>query len=363
MNTQLSGPPHAILAALLAQHLPGRRSDQRQRFADVLLALVLAQHVSHRKLAQHLPGDALPESKEKRVARFFASETFTQHDLVRLVLPLLGTGKLTLVMDRTNWKFGQHDHNVLVIGVLFAGYAVPLVWQLLDHGGASSTAVRIALLDRLLSLVSHKRVRVFLADREFVGAEWFAALKRRRVKRCIRLRDDSLLDDFPVRQAFADLRAGEVRGLLEPECVYGTPMQVVATLSSELERVVVASDLSLFQTLAEYKKRFSIECTFGAYKLRGLNLEATHMTQPARLDTLVGVLTLAFVWALLVGQQREVSAPVKVKGHGRKAKSTFLYGLDWLADALKWHAERAFSLLALLSPPRSKVPENLPVRY
>ncbi|AFZ69263.1 helicase, type I site-specific restriction-modification system restriction subunit [Deinococcus peraridilitoris] len=228
----------------------------------MLLATIQAQHVSHRKLAQHLPGHAQPESKEKRVARFFASEALTQTEVAQLILSLVGSKRVTLIMDRTNWRFGQCEHNILVIAVLYAGYAIPLVWDLLEHGGASSTSTRIALLDRLLQFVPRKRVRVFLADREFVGAQWFAALKKRRIRRCIRIRDDTLLDDVPVREAFTDLKQGQLRGVVEREPVYGTPMQVVATLSPAGERVVIASDLSLFDTLAEYRKRFSIECTF-----------------------------------------------------------------------------------------------------
>ena len=57
-----------------------------------------------------------------------------------------------------------------------------------------------------------------------------------------------MLDDLAVRDAFANLLPGEVRGLLEREVVYDAEMQVVATLSSEGERVVIASDLSLFHT-------------------------------------------------------------------------------------------------------------------
>ncbi len=328
----------------------------------MLLATVHAQHVTHRKLAQHLPGDARPESKERRVARFFAAETFTQHEAAQLILPLLGSGKLTLAMDRTNWRYGQYDHNILVIGAVFAGYALPLVWDVLDHGGASSTAARIALLDRLLSVIPAQRIAVLLADREFVGKDWFAALEQRRLKRCIRIREDTLLDDIAVRDAFAHLTPGEVRGLLDKEVVYGAEMQVVATLSSEGERVVIASDLSLFDTCERYRSRWSIECTFGAYKLRGLNLEATHMTDPARIETLVSLLTVAFVWALLVGLVREQEAPVRLKTHGRKAKSTFLTGLDLLVDALKWNLERARSCLALLFP-ALQMPPTLPVGY
>ena len=232
----------------------------------------------------------------------------------------------------------------------------------LDHGGASSTAACIALLDRLLTVIPAQRIAVLLADREFVGASWFAALAERRLKRCIRIREDTLLDDLAVRDAFSNLMPGEVRGLLEREVVYGAEMQVVATLSSQGERVVIASDFSLFDTCERYRSRWSIECTFSAYKLRGLNLEATHMTDPARIETLVGLLTVAFVWALLVGLAREQEAPVRLKKHGRKAKSTFLAGLDLLVDALKWNAQRAHSLLALLFPAPQPHPSQ-PVGY
>ena len=334
------------------------------------------------------------------MARFFASEAFTQLDAARLIVPLLGPVPLTLVMDRTvlgrtgfrpkrtrlskpglplrtparNWTFGQHDHNILVIGAVFAGYAIALVWNVLDHGGARSTTARIELLDRLLTVVPARHIKVLLADRragpvgavlpktEFVGQAWFAALAKRRLKRCIRIREDTLVDDLTVREAVKGLAQGEVRGLLDKEVVYGSRLQVVATLSEEGGRVVIASDLSMFETCAVYRSRWSVECTFGAYKLRGLNLEATHMTDPVRVATLVGLLTVAFVWALGVGLGREAEGPVRVKGHGRKAKSSFLMGLDALVDALKWNRERARRFLALLFPALHTAPDQ-PVGY
>ena len=57
-----------------------------------------------------------------------------------------------LAMDRTNWKFGQQDINVLVIGVVYHGVAFPLLFQLLPKFGNSNTNERIELIERYPSV-------------------------------------------------------------------------------------------------------------------------------------------------------------------------------------------------------------------
>ncbi|MBY0264077.1 MAG: hypothetical protein K2P90_01380, partial [Holosporales bacterium] len=44
-------------------------------------------------------------------------------------------GSVLLVMDRTNWKWGQKDINFLFLAVAWEGIAVPLFWSLLASSG------------------------------------------------------------------------------------------------------------------------------------------------------------------------------------------------------------------------------------
>lgn len=39
---------------------------------------------------------------------------------------------LALVMDRTNWKFGQRNINIHMLGVSYKSVAVPLMFKMLD---------------------------------------------------------------------------------------------------------------------------------------------------------------------------------------------------------------------------------------
>jgi hypothetical protein len=44
-----------------------------------------------------------------------------------------------LAMDRTNWKFGKTDINVLVLAVVYQGVAFPLMFKMLPKFGNSHT--------------------------------------------------------------------------------------------------------------------------------------------------------------------------------------------------------------------------------
>jgi hypothetical protein len=66
---------------------------------------------------------------------------------------------------------------------------MPLVWIALDHDGSSDTAKGLQLVSRLLKALPAGRWKGWVADREFIGGEWFRFLKRKRIKRAIRIRD------------------------------------------------------------------------------------------------------------------------------------------------------------------------------
>jgi len=63
-------------------------------------------------------------------------------------------------------------------------------------------------------------------------------------------------------------------------------------------------------------------------------LEATHLKDPERLKKLIALLTLAFCWAHRVGEWVVEQHPIKIKKHGRKARSIFRTGFDSLRTLL-----------------------------
>lgn len=68
------------------------------------------------------------------------------------------------------------DVNYLVLAVVTRRFQVPLFWTLLEGSGNSATATRIALMRRYLAHFPAAKVRLLLADREFIGADWIKFL-------------------------------------------------------------------------------------------------------------------------------------------------------------------------------------------
>ena len=336
------------LAAYLKDRLPHRRTDALKRLAEVLLGILQAESALHRKIALHLPRTASLHSKTRVVARVFHDLQLTSKDVLDVLLPLLPSGRLTMVMDRTTWHYGQTPLNILVLGVALGGVVLPLIWTVLPHQGNSSGAARILLVARLLKVLPAKRWAVLIADREFVGKEWCAWLSWKGIKRCFRIKENTRIDDLLAKEQFQDLQPGEVRSVFEKAWVYGTWMRVVVTLSPAGDRVIVASDLSVLDTLFTYKRRWGVECTFSAMKARGLGLEDTHMTAPDRLSRLFGLLCIVLAWMVRVGEAAQELDPPTPDNRGRKARITARIGWTLLSQAVHWGLDAFWTYLDLL---------------
>ncbi|MFQ5563802.1 MAG: transposase [Parvularculaceae bacterium] len=86
--------------------------------------------------------------------------------------------------------------------------------------------------------------------------------------------------------------------------------------------------------LARYRARWKIETLFGNLKTRGFDLEATHIADPGKLETLLVVMTIAATFAAKTGAAANQIHPIQDKIHGRKAVSLFSLGLNTLRQIL-----------------------------
>ena len=335
MKTPASCSPHSIVLAHFAKHPWGLRAPSLALLSALILALIGREDVRLTKLAAQLPGKALHSSKVKQLHRFFKNIRLPEDVLARFVLSFSNpTERLWLVIDRTNWRLGKTEINILLVAVILNGQALPLMWTLLPHGGSSNSAVRNALLERVLLVLPAKRIAGLLGDREFIGKKWFRFLNHEQIAPCIRLKATTKVGGMPVWALFKGIPAGEVRWWYRPLMVYGVPLRVCAVRDVHGHLLYVATLERGQHALERYSERWTIESLFKFWKGSGFDLEATHLTHPDRLSTLLALVTLTSVWAWRVGAHEHERAPIRVLAHGRLALSIVRYGLNTVKAAL-----------------------------
>ena len=123
------------LEQTLIDHLPWNKA--RIKFvARFLLALYAVQSVNLAKLATAFSGSAEAASNYKRLQRFMRACELPYAQLAEYVVKLLGIpGPYTLALDRTNWKVGVVDLNILLLSRVYRGVGFPVVWIVLPKAG------------------------------------------------------------------------------------------------------------------------------------------------------------------------------------------------------------------------------------
>ena len=302
-------------------------------FAQLVIAMVTVKTVNFSHLATSFMTQALTESCYKRIQRFFRFLKFDPCAVTSMVIALfdLKNKKLKLALDRTNWKFGKLDINILMLTVAHRGIALPLMWSCLPKKGNSNTSERIGLIKRILLLIGSENIDCLLGDREFVGAEWIKWLDEQNIRFLFRIRNNSLLEGLiPVDVFFRNL-SPKKKVKNGKTILWGRTVYLSTRWSyNKDELVTIISNRKFHRPFKTYQKRWEIETFFGCLKKRGFCFEDPHLTHLVRIEKLICVLTVAFVWSHLVGEKKEEELPIKIKSHGRKAKSLFRYGFDEL---------------------------------
>ena len=345
MNTKVESKS-SILSVTLEEFFGEKMNLARIKFFGLFIcALCKVQTVCFEKLAVSFDTGVKGDSSLRRIQRFMSEYLLDTNLIARFVFALLPhQPPYRLALDRTNWKFGTANINVLVLAVVYQGVAFPILFTMMQKFGNSATGERIELMQRYIELFGEDTIDCLTADREFVGEQWLEYLNYKKIRYHIRIRENFWIN-LPRNQHWVKafwlfnhlrinqfqfypyiVKVGDQLCYLSASKVknkQGTPeLQVIASFNKPDEA----------QTL--YKERWQIESAFKALKTSGFNIEDTHLTDLDRVNKLFALVLIAFVWAYKIGIYLNELCPIKIKKHGRKAKSIFKYGLTYLSKTL-----------------------------
>ena len=125
---------------IMQEHFGQSMNLARIKLMGLLLhALCVVQTVSLHKLADAIPTAVDKDFNLRRLQRFFAKYVLDLDIIARMIFLLLPvkTG-VVLSMNRTNWKSGEFNINILMLGVTYRGIAFPLIFSLLPKRGNSN---------------------------------------------------------------------------------------------------------------------------------------------------------------------------------------------------------------------------------
>ena len=334
------------LTSILNTHFKGKINLARIKLISYfVIALCKVQTVTFEKLANSFDTTADSDSSLRRIQRFIASYSLDSDLIARLVFSLLPRqDRVKLTIDRTNWKFGQTDINIFMLGIVYKGVAFPLLFTMLAKRGNSNSKERIELVNRFIKLFGKEVIESIVADREFVGGQWLEYLNRNKIRYYIRIRNNFKVfiphknKEIRVSHLFNQYKTNEF--IYYPKIVYINGQLCylsgckLGNSSGKLDFLIIVSFNKPEGALLDYKQRWQIEMCFKAMKSSGFDIEKTHLQDIQRIEKLILLVIIAFVWCYKVGIHLHKIIPIQIKKHGRKAKSIFKYGLSFINKIL-----------------------------
>jgi hypothetical protein len=302
-----------------------------------VLGVALSRSCHLNRIAVAVPALGGVRRGLQRLSRWLSRESFDANGLLARLAGRMAAnqcgGRITLCVDRTQWKHA----NLLFAAVSFRGRAIPVAILVLDGPKAANSRE----LRKLLALVAQGLPAdaevVVAGDREFGNVPAMRVIQR---------------FGWQVRDRYPAMgRAARWSGVRVTGKEFG-PVQLAIPWADRADQPwVLVSDLPAEELARIYRRRMSIDQMFSDLKKRGFQLESTRVRDPGRLLRLLGLLSIAYLWLLLIGV-RIIKRGLRPLVDASSAKRT----LSHLQIGLR-------SLLALIQnlapPPATAVPQGV----
>jgi hypothetical protein len=123
--------PDDAFQEALSENIQGTRHAHKF-IAQFVSALLKTRTSNLVKIANSFETEAESDSVYRQIQRFLKNENEVAIDYLKL---LKLQGKLKILIDRTEWKFGETWINILTLSVAYKNVAIPILWEVVNHKG------------------------------------------------------------------------------------------------------------------------------------------------------------------------------------------------------------------------------------
>lgn len=285
------------------------------------------------------------DSHYKRLIRLFDNFSFSSLwiELLAYGMQLMRLKCEYLLLDGTSWKSGSRWFHYLTLCVVYKDVAIPIFWLDLKKHGNSNFKERKKLITKAFRFFNLKG-KVLIADREYIGKDWFKFLIDKGLNFIIRSKIKTYKSaiNSASGKSYDELIAKVLRSK-KPDKALGKQFElngmtlyfVVSKSPDENSKepyilLITSLDKSAYEIAATYFIRWKIEHCFFHLKSNGFNLEAMNLKNSSRCKLLMAVVVLAYLLSVHEGLKTYDEVPIKQYDNGEqwKEKSVFRHGYE-----------------------------------
>ncbi|MFK7810647.1 MAG: transposase [Saprospiraceae bacterium] len=309
-----------------------------------------------------------------RLIRFFKIKNIDAFcvGIIRLVIYLMDfKGPVYMSLDRTNWKIGSKNINVLFIGLLITdGIFIPVIWQLYNKRGNTSEEERCELVRRFFKVWPvEKEVEItLLGDREFIGVNWFEFMISVGFSFVVRARMQDYYSQIPMMSGkTVDEVERYIQRKINKHGYFQTPINLKGQLlyytvfsnTSKRQKkndkwlILISDKKDINWISTSFPKRWGIEVFFYHCKTNGFNLADLNFTDLLKAQLMIGVTAVCYVLSIKKGIECQRTEKTLLKNYGiKRSRAISLFRLGY--DNLKNEIHSVLDLIALV---RKNLPE------
>jgi hypothetical protein len=330
---------------LLGRHL-ALSASQIDRIACVSVGMLLAGTSQLSKVARWLGRDSQQNSRLQYVSRILDAEYVNQTDVYQ---PLLGQALCRYNID--TWHIAMDRSTiaekveVLAITLNVRKRSIPLIWQTIDFG-CTGADEQIALIEHVLPLIPAGKPVVFHGDSEFGAVDVMRYVQRQGWNFILGQPGNTLyrwpghpwqrLDALPVKPrkpiylSQVEWTEKHAYGPLNVFAFYAPHQN--APFADRRDIRYCATSLPIAHTLRRRgRRRWGIEPFFRDFKSSGWHIESSALTDRFRLDRLLTLLSVNYLWATCIGRWLcKLGRRSEIDAWPNRHLSLFRIGYDWL---------------------------------
>jgi hypothetical protein len=257
-----------------------------------------------------------------------------------------------LLLDGTKWDFGDHHLHLLTLCITIGDVAIPIWWEDIEKAGHSSEQERIDYLKSVLQTYQLQNMTL-IADREYIGYQWFKELKRQDIRFVIRVKEGIYHEWINKAQGLSwqQLKAKAKKKAKGKKVSKRFNLDGLELHYIILKNPRPEADDELIYLLSDYKSpteaariyrlRWQIEVCFKHLKTNGLNLEQMSVRGKEKRHLMMAMVILVYILAIREGMIEETILNGKVvfkkdtySGLYYRVESVFKKGLSILLRKL-----------------------------